>query len=179
MDIDYILIKKMYRGDDDAFDRFIGKYYEDILRYCVYHCNGDPEDAKDLTQNTFLRFFEEFPTYEHRGKAKNFLYTIARNLCIDHKRRLGRTQTEVFDEGLMYGNSVVTFTDREAEEIHECLSKVAEEYREVMILYYFQQLKQREIAKLLGIGLPLVKYRLRKGKEEMRKEWSKGGHNEF
>ena len=42
MDIDYILIKKMYRGDDDAFDRFIGKYYEDILRYCVYHCNGDP-----------------------------------------------------------------------------------------------------------------------------------------
>ena len=179
MDIDYILIKKMYRGDDDAFDRFIGKYYEDILRYCVYHCNGDPEDAKDLTQNTFLRFFEEFPTYEHRGKAKNFLYTIARNFCIDYKRRLGRTQTEVFDESLMYGNSVVTFTDREAEEIHECLSKVAEEYREVMILYYFQQLKQREIAKLLGIGLPLVKYRLRKGKEEMKKEWSKGGAGEF
>lgn len=179
MDIDYILIKKMYRGDDDAFDRFIGKYYEDILRYCVYHCNGDPEDAKDLTQNTFLRFFEEFPTYEHRGKAKNFLYTIARNLCIDHKRRSARIRTEEFDENSMCREDFASLTSGEAEDIHECLSRVSEEYREVMILYYFQQLKQREIANLLGIGLPLVKYRLRKGKEEMRKEWSKGGHNEF
>ncbi len=179
MDADYILIKKMRRGDDEAFNRFIGKYYEDILRYCVYHCSGDPEDAKDLAQNTFLRFFEEFSTYEHRGKPKNFLYTIARNLCIDHKRRSARIRTEEFDENSMCRGDFASLTSGEAEDIHECLSRVSEEYREVMILYYFQQLKQREIANLLGIGLPLVKYRLRKGKEEMRKEWSKGGHNEF
>ena len=38
MDVDFLLIRKMKQGDDDAFDTFVRKYYNDILKYCVYHC---------------------------------------------------------------------------------------------------------------------------------------------
>lgn len=50
-----------------------------------------------------------------------------------------------------------------------CLDRLPEELREVIILYYYQNLKQTEIADVLGIGLPLVKYRIKKAKAQMEK----------
>lgn len=88
MDTDFLLIRKMRQGDEEAIDLFVRKYYPDIFRYCRYHC-FDTEYAEDLTQETFVRFFEKFAEYHHFGKAKNYLYTIAGNLCKDYyKKRL-------------------------------------------------------------------------------------------
>ena len=55
MDVDFLLIRKMKQGDDAAFDTFVRKYYDDILKYCSYHCS-DAEYAEDLTQETFANF---------------------------------------------------------------------------------------------------------------------------
>ena len=80
MDTDLILIRQMKRGDDAAFDAFVRKYYADILRYCAFHSKSR-EEAEDLTQETFVRFFAKLSEYRHVGKAKHYLYTIAANLC--------------------------------------------------------------------------------------------------
>ena len=50
-------------------------------------------------------------------------------------------------------------------DVHQALEQLSPELREVTILYFFQELKQKEIARILGIGLPLVKYRIRRAKE--------------
>jgi len=50
-------------------------------------------------------------------------------------------------------------------DIHRALEQLPPELREVTILYFFQELKQKEIARILGIGLPLVKYRIRRAKK--------------
>ena len=73
MDVDFLLIRKMKQGDDDAFDTFVRKYYNDILRYCSYHCS-DAEYAEDLTQETFANFFFYLSDYRHKGKQK-IIYT--------------------------------------------------------------------------------------------------------
>lgn len=52
-------------------------------------------------------------------------------------------------------------------DMEEALHKLPGELREILILYYFQERKQREIADILGIGLPLVKYRLKQAKEQL------------
>ena len=52
MDIDFLLIQKMKHGDENAFDVFIHRHYEQILEYCSYHCNNISY-AEDLTQETF------------------------------------------------------------------------------------------------------------------------------
>ena len=166
MDADNTLIKRMKQGDEAAFDAFVHKYYSDILRYCTYHCS-DREEAKDLTQETFLKFFSCFDEYVHRNKAKNFLYTIARNLCKNYNKKAKRESMEEFNEesiseGLEYELNVKMT-------IRTCLDQLPEELREVIILYYYQDLKQTEIADVLKIGLPLVKYRLKKAKEQMKK----------
>ena len=54
-------------------------------------------------------------------------------------------------------------------DIERALSTISEELREVIMLFYFQDMKEKDIARMLGIGLSLVKYRLRRGKEELAK----------
>ncbi|MBR1742584.1 MAG: RNA polymerase sigma factor [Lachnospiraceae bacterium] len=174
MDTDYFLIKKMRRGDEKAFDTFVNKYYPDVLRYCFYHCQ-DKEEAKDLAQDTFLHFFRGFSDYKYRGKTKNYLYTIAGNLCKNFYKKTKEYLTEslddtVFAENMLSGQFSENYMEKHMTTqlvVRICLEKLKEEYREVLILYYYQELKQSEIADLLGIGLPLVKYRLKKAKEQM------------
>lgn len=166
MDNDWLLIHRMKQGDDDAFDSFVRKYYGDMLRYCTFH-SASHEDAEDLTQETFVRFFAHLSDYRHTGKAKNYLYTIAANLCCNAWAKRAPTLT---DEGTLAELAVTT--DSEAAQtthllLEQALNALAPELREVIILHYYQDLKQREIAEILSIGLPLVKYRLRQAKAQL------------
>lgn len=86
MDTDFLLIQKMRLGDESAIDAFVEKYYSRILRYCRSHIT-DADYAEDLTQETFVRFFRTLPSYRHYGKAANYLYVIAANVCNDYYRK--------------------------------------------------------------------------------------------
>lgn len=166
MNTDSKVIKQMRQGDDAAFDLFIHKYYSEILKYCTYHCS-DREEAKDLTQETFLRFFSGFSSYAHRGKAKNYLYTIAGNLCKNYYRHSKSQLLDSIAEEFPSENQEDALSTQVT--VRMCLDQLSEGFREVIILYYYQGLRQTEIADVLGIGLPLVKYRLKKAKEQLEK----------
>lgn len=168
MDIDFWLIQRMKQGDEEAFDLFIRKYYEKILNYCGYHCS-DISYAEDLTQETFVRFFTKLSDYRHMGKTINYLYTIAGNLCRDY---LKKTKDDLLEQ---YDTAVQNTDNRtEADEISDrlalrtALEHLPEEFREIVILYYFQNMKLAEISDVLQVGLPLVKYRLRQAKLKLK-----------
>ncbi len=163
MDFDLLLIQKMKHGNENAFDVFVRKYYEDILKYCSYHCL-DTSYAEDLTQETFLRFFEKLSDYRYIGKTRNYLYTIAGNLCKDSykkKESLSEEPSEEFQNSLRQSEAADILNKIT---IEWALNHLPEELREVIVLYYFQELKLTEIAQTLQIGLPLVKYRIRQAK---------------
>lgn len=168
MDADYLLIRKMKQGDEDSFDAFVRKYYKDILNYCIYHY-PDREYAQDITQEVFVRFFSSLSKYHFIGKTKSYLYTIARNLCKDYLKKMREIPV---DEWEAYGgaeqneNHIEGILDKLT--LEKALKGLSEEMREVIVLYYFQELKLTEIADILHIGLPLVKYRLRKAKMQLR-----------
>ncbi|MCI9612594.1 MAG: RNA polymerase sigma factor [Eubacterium sp.] len=175
MDVDFLLLMKMKQGEEDAFDKFIRKYYEEILKYCTYHC-FDSEYARDLTQETFLRFFANLSAYQYCGKTKNYLYTIAGNLCKNYYKK---KKEDVMDkEGLQAkaGAAADPFAGvLDQMEMQAALAGLSEEFREVLILYYFQELKLKEIAGVLGIGLPLVKYRMRQAKQQLKEFFERRG----
>lgn len=175
MDRDFLLIRKMKRGDEAAMEAFVYQYYPLILRYCQYHI-PDAGYAEDMVQETFEHFFSALAGYEHHGKALNYLYTIAGNLCRDfyrQKKELVISDFAESEENTQYGicpggNGMLpdeTDVTNDRLDMEQALHSLPEELREVVILYYFQELKQKEIAKILGIGLPLVKYRLKRAKE--------------
>ena len=169
MDSDRILIYKMRQGDDSAWDAFIRKYYPDMLKYCYFH-SQDRELAEDLTQEVFLKFFSTLGSYRHQGKAKNYLYTIAGNLCRD---QYGKRILLPLEEALGQGSDEREALD-ERLELETAIRKLPEEFREVVVLHYYQELKLTEIAQVMKTGLPLVEYRLMRAKELLRKELDHG-----
>lgn len=160
MDGDFLLLQKMRMGDETAIDSFVLKYYPKILRYCRQHIR-DYNDAEDMTQETFVRFFRTLKQYRHYGKAANYLYVIAANVCHDYYRKTREVPIEKVPER----------PDPQTEnmdcriDIRIAMEGLPEEMREVAILFFLQERKQKDIARILGISLALVKYRVRKIRE--------------
>ena len=160
MDADFLLLHRMRNGDDQAIEDFVRKYYPMILRYCHLHIH-DTGYAEDLTQEAFARFFRTLSQYQHYGKAANYLYVIAGNLCRDYHKKPEAIPMEELPEQPAYQMETLDLRL----DVHRALEQLPSELREVTILYFFQELRQKEIARILGIGLPLVKYRIRRAKE--------------
>lgn len=160
MDGDFLLIHRMKDGDDQAIEDFVRKYYPRILRYCHLHTR-DRWLAEDMTQEVFARFFRTLNQYQHYGKAANYLYVIAANICKDHYRKPAELPLEELPE-----EPVSEMEPLELRlDVRAALDRLPREIREAAILFYFQEVKQAEIAKIQGIGLPLVKYRLKRARE--------------
>lgn len=157
MDEDSFLIRRMKHGDDDAIEIFVRKYYPLILRYCRVHIS-DPGYAEDMTQETFARFFRTLTQYQHYGKAANYLYVIAGNCCKDLCRKHSEVSLEDVPEPSDTGME-------ERADVRLALARLPKEFRDVAILFFVQGIRQKEIARILGIGLPLVKYRVKKARE--------------
>lgn len=164
MDGDLYLIWGMKNGNENAFNEFVCKYYPDILKFCYRKLNGN-NYAEDITQETFQKFFRMFDCYKHYGKAKNYLYVIANNLCKDfYKKKVEPSIEEVTD----LITDIYKSVDRKID-LEEAIKQLPEELEEIIILYYFQELKLKEIAVILDVGLPLLKYRIKKAKNQLRK----------
>lgn len=172
MQSDYFRIKQLKKRDPKAVESLIRDYYPDIYKYC-YHHTYQVADAEDLTQETFSRFIKHIDQYEHQYKLKNYLYTIARNLLKDHYKR---KSDQFFDEardrasGNHFEQQSVSLKQDPIHQVENqlllewALSQLATEFREIIVLHYFNELKISEIAKILCIKPTLVKYRLKRGK---------------
>lgn len=168
MDADFLLIYRMKRGDEQAADSFVRKYYPAISRYCCAH-TPNKSDAEDLTQETFTRFFRSLKDYRHQGKALHYLYVIASHVCADSAKNQLPSVELTEDIEAENPDVDVQFAVRQA------VYALPQDLREVTILYYLQDVPQKEIAKILAIGLPLVKYRLRCAKELLKKALGEEG----
>lgn len=159
---DFLLIARMRAGDEAAVEIFVRAHYPAILHYCRLRVG---EGAEDATQESFARFFASFDSYRHFGKARNYLYVIAGNVCRDLMRRRREFSLDALPE------PIAPPTDPElCVDLNRAFDKLTPELREAALLYFAQGLKQREIASILGIGVPLVKYRIRKSREILARE---------
>ena len=144
---DFLLLQKIKNGKSDASEQLIKKYYSSIYQYCLLHTH-DRNYAEDLTQETFLHFFASLETYKEYGKTKNYLYRIAGNIIKNFYIKKKEILVEQFPEI-----------------IEESMKGVEIRLEDTAILFFFQGLKQKEIAQILDIKLSLVKYRVSKAKK--------------
>ncbi|RRD94602.1 RNA polymerase sigma factor [Clostridiales bacterium COT073_COT-073] len=169
MDSDFLLIYKIKNKDEAAGEAFVRKYYAAIFKYCSLHLR-DYGQAQDITQETFLRFFEKIEHYQSYGKALNYLYVIAGNACRDFYKKKKHIYIEEMDIGTEKMECLhMAVQPLESIplkiQIENAIDQLPSEIRETAILFFFQQLKQKEIAKILGISLSLVKYRVSRAKQ--------------
>ena len=173
MNADYLLIHSAKGGDTKAAEIIIRKYYTKVFEYCKYH-SSDIHTAEDMTQDVFLVFLREISNYKHRGKLLNYLYTIARNKCIDEKKKRYHNDISTEYISLALERKDVLTNENEVLLMKQAVEALPDEIREVVVLYYYLDKKQKEVASICGIGVPLVKYRLKQGKALLRK-YMEGG----
>ena len=145
--------------------------YNKIYRYCYYRVRNK-DVAEDLTQETFLRFFES--NYQEKGREMNYLYTIAKNLCINEIKNnvLTLQNEEIADESV--------FDEDLVEKIHirNLLMKLPDDDREVLILRYMNGETVSDISKLLGISRFALYRKIQNAKKELKNKLEGGKSNE-
>lgn len=174
------LIRKIRAGDKNALDRIVDRYYGDIYRFCLYLTANEAE-SYDITQEVFLRFMKYMSSYSHRN-LKGYLLIIARNLCRDYfsrrdkenDMRISDSVPAVIPEDVYAKPSGTGNTELEHSELRYLfqgiLSQLPAEQKEVIALRFGEELKFREIAKVLGCSQSTVKSRYRLAMARLRKE---------
>jgi RNA polymerase sigma-70 factor (ECF subfamily) len=92
-DPDTDLMRRVKRGDEAAFEELVDKYKQPVLNL-VYRILRDATEAEDLAQNVFVQVFKSADRYRVEAKFSTWLFTIARNLCLNELRRRSRHPAE-------------------------------------------------------------------------------------
>lgn len=151
---------------EKAFMELYRRYSGRIFAYCRRFL-GNREDALDIFQDTFIRFFESAKQERTMTNVPAFLLRIARNLCLNFKRQSKKMATiEDYMQYETYENN--SSKDELMELIKIALSELPDDYREAFILREYEGMTYNEISEFLGISLPLVKIRIFRAKQKIR-----------
>lgn len=174
------LIHRSLEGDDTAFTELVDKYQRQV-HALVWKKIGDFHFAEELTQDTFLRAYQQLRTLKKPQLFAGWLYVIASNLCNTWLRnknirsqlqdKIDSTQTEIST----YSDYVATENKRSLAEtqrivVEKLLAKLKESERTVMTLHYFGDMSCKEIGAFLGVSANTVKSRLHRAQQRLQKD---------
>lgn len=156
------LIEEAKNGDAEALGRLYDLFVDKIYGY-VHYKVGNEEEAKDLTENIFLKVLEKIKYY--RGGRSSFaawLFTIARNLIINYYKERSRSQTVSLNT-LSEKQSKIETPEEAAlktfsqEMVYQALSQLTEEQQQVIVLRFFSNFSNREIGEIIDKSEGAVK----------------------
>ncbi len=159
-------------GDRAAFDLLVRRYQLRLLRFSLRMVK-DPCDAEDVVQATFLRAYRGLTRYKPGGFFSSWIYRIALNEC---RRKLrGRPpQSQPLEAGAGLpapadsGDPQRTLAANDRNRIvRDAVSSLPERYREVMVLFYFEDMSVEETGRALGLTASAVKVRLHRGRAKL------------
>ena len=162
------------------FERYTAEYSPELTRFCMKLC-GNVHDAEDLFQDTWARAFERIDQYDPSLSFKNWLFAICANIFKNSKK-------------LKYNSSKVVFSSQEEKErfissipaaeqdidgyldLHAAVHALSKKHRVVLVLYYFREFSQSEIASMLEIPEGTVKSRLNTAKKLLKRRLTHEEH---
>lgn len=166
---DEVYVQKTIEGDAEAFNELMQRHHARIYGL-AYRMLGNPEDAADGTQETFLEAFKSVKSFQFQSKFSTWLYRVAINTCQQYIRKFDsreRTLTaytkNIEDRGVQYNtdfpDQIVLKAERD-QLVQEAISQLPPKQRMVVILFYMQHLKYHEIAEVLDCPEGTVASRL-------------------
>lgn len=166
--------------EEEQITEMFMKYSDEILRLCLLYLK-DYHLAEDALQETFLRITKHIGSFRGQSSEKTWIVRIAINVCKTILTAKQKEEAESFAGEEWEHFSLVEQGRDDLERIlqrsvvSQGVMQLEEKYREVIILYFYQELKLREIAKITGDPMTTVAYRLRQGKKLLRKVLERHG----
>jgi RNA polymerase sigma-70 factor (ECF subfamily) len=176
----------MYQqGEVRAFEILLGRHRKSVYNF-ILRFVGDKETAEDLLQETFMRVIKGADAYKRQAKFTTWLYTIARNLCVDQTRRRKHRRHASLDAPMDSSEDAGSLMDVIASNeiasdrksvnkelfatMQRAIAALSEEQREVFLMREFLDLPFKQIAEVVGVPENTVKSRMRYALEKLRLE---------
>lgn len=180
------LVRRCLAREERAYRELIRLYQTPVVNL-AWRITGNPEDAAEVGQETFIRVLRSFHTYDPERPLKTWLFKIAANLALDAIRRRKRRPVSIQDlfdedEGPPLdpadpgpGPEQLHESRESGERFDELVREMPEHYQAILFLRYREDLAYEEIAETLGIPLGTVKVRLHRAHEILRRKLSARG----
>ncbi|MFO8056933.1 MAG: RNA polymerase sigma factor [bacterium] len=182
------LMDRFKDGSEAAFEELISRYGKQLYGFLCRQ-SGNADRADEAYQEVFVKVVRSAKRYKSRDRFAAWLFTIARNVCIDMARRDKHRQTEPLDDPSEEGRSyieTVAHDDPDPEEntraaelaalLEDSLSSLSEEQREVFLLRERAGLSFKEIAEMTGAPLNTVKTRMHYAVNNLKKSLAASGY---
>ena len=178
------LIERSLRGEKDAFGELVQRYYKNIYNL-AYRMTSDREDSMDITQEVLFRVYRALQSFDLEKPFLPWVYRITWNICADRGRTIGRTPRTGSIDDNEYESARLSSPDPgpdrfyERKELKEALDaaigELPEGYRELVVLFHIYGLSVKEVSSLTGMKDTVIKNRLYRGRQMLRKILEAGG----
>jgi RNA polymerase sigma-70 factor, ECF subfamily len=169
--------------NDDLFAYFFKEYSDDVYRLIFTYVKKN-EIAEDLVQEVFIKCYKNIDDFKGNSSVKTWIISIAINQCKDYLRSAYSRYIYLSDKisSFAKGNTKtpedLVLENNEKDLLTKEILNLPIKYREVIYLYYFQELKIREIADVLGVNENTMKSRLSRAKELVKKNIQEGSNED-
>jgi RNA polymerase sigma-70 factor (ECF subfamily) len=177
------LVERVKSGHPEAFGELVLRYQDRLFNTCWRIC-GHMEDARDITQQAFLRAYEALPGFRHESGFYTWIYRVAVNLALSHRRSAARHRLASLDGSPQSGTQAENLTrdritaadaaERSADTadlqraVAHALQELPEDDRAVLVLRDIEGFDYQEIAGILEVPTGTVKSRLHRARMALR-----------
>lgn len=165
--------------DRDNFKLIYQQNYQTIMQVIV-HIVYNLEIAQDLTQETFIKFYQKNMTFKSEDEAKYWLLKVAKNLALNHVRRNKREDAMIEKVKNVPGSGIVDedvasniIDSEEKRELKKALDSLPDKLREVMLLKLYGGLNYKGMSEVLGTSEANIKVRVFRARKELEKYLSR------
>ncbi|HPT75149.1 MAG TPA: sigma-70 family RNA polymerase sigma factor [Defluviitaleaceae bacterium] len=187
-----LLVKRAKKGNISAFEELIIEHESKVYNI-AYRILNNEEDAKDLSQEVFIKAFNSLHKFREDSSFSTWLYRIAMNTYIDELRKRKGRESYSIDRDIQTDEGTIPreFQDKQlnpeeelmnkelASQIQWALNHLSETYKEVIILRDFQGFDYKQISQILGCSLGTVKSRISRARTELKNVLIKEKHFDF
>lgn len=170
--IEQILIEQLKNGSRNAFNQIYKMYSRRLYSYCLTFTKSN-EDSKDIVQTVFIKLWINRSSLDTKNSISSLLFTIAKNDLINAYKK--GVNSNVYEEYILYKNSISTDEVNEKLEykdflnnINECLDKLPEKQKRIIILSRFEGLSNKEISIKLNLSEQTVKNNVSMGLKRLK-----------
>jgi RNA polymerase sigma-70 factor (ECF subfamily) len=159
-DVEQLLRERRY---DRALERLLADYQHKVYRMVLVMLR-DTGRAEEVTQDIFVKLWRALPIYDGRAAVGTWLYTIARNTCLSALRAESYRRTSALTEATEPSASSSTPLELSVE---QCLSRLPEVQRQVIMLFYLQERSVSDVAAMLDLPEGTVKSHLHRARRAL------------